>query len=113
MQNLDATNLIDQIQKDMRQALKNGSRLECDTLRSLLARINSAEAIVRPQTNEPVIGVGSSEVVRKTLSLTDVRDVIVDEEAEIKAAFEMLDSSSDYAKELHEKMTIIQKYIKQ
>lgn len=100
-----ANTLVTRITQDMRQALKDKNRIKLDELRSLLTRINNAEAI------SPKEGDGNSEAPRKQLSLSDIHIIIHAELDEIEAALKEVDKTSEYAAELHEKATDIQKYL--
>lgn len=111
MQDTQAESLVKRIKQDMLQAFKNGERLKRDVLQTLLARISNAEAVAVPYSTEPSIGVGSTEIARKELSLDDTVKIIMDEMHEVQEAAKTLDPTSDYAKELQQKITIIQKYI--
>lgn len=95
----------------MLQAFKNGNQLERDVLQTLLARISNAEAVTAPQTNEPSVGVGSSEMARKELSRGDILALINDEINKIETVLKTLDAASDYAKELQQKLLVTQKYV--
>lgn len=112
-----ADKLIERIRQDMRQALKDRDRNTLDELRSLLARISNAEAITPPEVVSgghvagAAQGVGSTEAQRKQLSLADVRAIITDEAHEIESSLPGIDQTSDYAAQLREKLTIIQKYL--
>jgi uncharacterized protein len=114
-----AYELINRIKDDMRQAMKDKQRARLNELRSLLALINNAEAITSPadKTNTDnliagaAIGVGSTEAPRKQMAFADVQSIILAEIEEIKSTLESLDKASDYAAELREKLSALNKYI--
>lgn len=105
------------MQQDMRQALKDRERNKLDELRSLLARISNAEAVAPPDTvmdgkmAGAAEGVGSTEVPRKQLSLTEVHAIIVAEAHEIESSLLGIDKTSDYAAQLREKLVVTQGYL--
>lgn len=120
MAHTDANELIAHIQQDMRQAMKAGKRIELEELRSLLARISNAEAVVvqnqKVETANPIAGavdgVGRSEAQRKTLTLADVQAIVQAEKQEIETTLSQIDTGSDYAAVLSQKLAAIQKYMR-
>lgn len=106
-----ADKLVERIQQDMRQALKDRERIKLDELRSLLARISNAEAVPSPNDMGTAQGVGSTEVERKQLSLADVHTIIIAEMHEIESSLLGIDPASDYAVQLQEKLAVLQEYL--
>lgn len=117
MSSTETDEIIEHIKQDMRQAMKNSERTTAETLKSLLARISNAEA-VHPtvQTNDEntiagaVKGVGNSEVQRKILTLSDLQSIMRAEQEEMEAALLQIDSNSEYAQQLQEKIAVINIY---
>lgn len=101
--------LIERISADMRTALKNKDLTTCDALRSLLARISSAEAVPLEEVEQTDSQV--TELPRKELDVTQIQAVIIEEIHELQDALIHLDKSSRYAGDLQEKITAIQKYL--
>jgi uncharacterized protein len=114
----DAHELVERIKRDMHHAMKNNQPVVVSELKSLLARITNAEAIEQTVTHtnsaasvaNAVAGVGSSEAPRKILSLADVKEIIRDEKQEIETTLTAIDPGTNYAAELREKLTVVQKY---
>ncbi len=119
MTDIQAEELIESINQDMRHVMKDRKLIELNELRSLLARISSAEAVALPRSKiriaGPVAGategVGNSEVSRRQLSFSELRAVILDEVNEINATLTAIDENSDYAVELRQKVAVIKKYV--
>lgn len=111
--------LIERLRSDMRQAMKENRRLELEELRSLLACISNAEAVSPVDPNVvsqteiagAVVGVGNTEVERKTLSAEDVAAVLRAEIDEMHDILALIDSNSDYAADLRTKIAIVEKYL--
>lgn len=120
MADIQAEELISRINSDMRQAMKSRDKLKLDELRSLIARLNSAEAVkpvqqagVGSTTAGAGLGVGSTEVERKQLTLDDVQNVIRVEIDEINQVLANLNADSDYAEQLSAKIAVINIYLEQ
>jgi len=114
-----AKELVDLIRQDMHKAMKEKKRVELEELRSILARISNAEAISQDDHKydsavpvaEVVVGVGGSEVPRKTLTPTDVDTILYAEKQEIEAALAYTDKKTPYAADLEVKLDVIKKYM--
>ena len=108
------------IESDMRQAMKNRDTGTTATLKALLARFSSEEAVqTSHQTTDLTsaiagakTGVGSTEVTRKSLTEADYRHIIQQEIDEIQQVVNLLDQPSDYKTELEQKVAILQRYSK-
>lgn len=105
--------IIDQIRRDMLQAMKSKNALEANQLKSLLARISNAEAV--PITSDSSLlgrsaGVGSTEAPRRALTADDIQTIIIAEKDEIETTLAQLDVDSDYARALRQKHEIVQRY---
>lgn len=114
MADLQATELINRLQQDMRQALKSRERSKLDELRSLLARISNAEAVTPPDimmSADVAQGVGNTEAQRKQLSFADVHTIMAAEAHEIESSLLGIDEASDYALQLREKLAVVQAYL--
>lgn len=109
MPDLTPSELITRIQQDLRQAMKDRDTAKLNVLRSLSARISNAEAV--QVTSLANSGVGSTEVPRRQLTLSDIRQIITAELYEIETALDAIDKSSAYAADLRQKATIIQEYL--
>lgn len=118
MADVQANKLIERINQDMRQAMKNREHIRLNELRSLLARISNAGAVTpeddKVEAGSPIAGamegVGSTETPRKRLTLAEVRSIVLAEMHEIETVLEGLDKTSEYAAELREKIAAIRKY---
>lgn len=118
MKAMNADDYIAAIQKDMRQALRDQQPLVSGALQSLLARISSAEAVPPPSGDgsydAPIAGakdgVGSTDVPRKQLSLTELRAIVAEEIAEIQAVLDGMDASHPYTATLRDKIAVLRKY---
>ena len=112
--------LQERIESDMRQAMKNRDTGTTATLKALLARFSSEEAVqTSHQTTDftstiagAKTGVGSTEAVRKSLTEADCRHIIQQEIDEIQQVVNLLDQPSDYKTELEQKVAILQRYSK-
>lgn len=111
MVDIQADKLIERMQQDMRQALKDRAHTKLDELRSLLARISNAEAVPVPSDMDMTQDVGSTEAQRKELSLADVHAIIIAEAHEIETTLQGIDEASDYAVQLREKLTVVRSYL--
>ncbi len=118
MQDKQADKLVALISGDMRQALKARDAAVVGALRSLLARIHSAEAVAAPATvgDSAKIagaqqGVGSTEVARRELTLADLQQVIAQELDEINETLRAIGPDTDYAAELRVKMAALRVYM--
>lgn len=120
MTNLTPNELVEQIQSDMRQAMKSRRRAELDELRSLMARISNAEAIspdglsvddVTSSIAGAARGVGSTEAQRRVLSTDDIRAIIRAEQQEIQETLSQIDDSTEYAAELQAKAAVVSRIL--
>lgn len=112
MTNTRADELMERIKQDMRQAMKDRNRTRLDVLRSLSARLSNTEAVdAQTEASTMGIGVGSTELERRQLTLEEVRNVILAELHEVEAALDGIDESSSYAADLRQKAAIIREYI--
>lgn len=119
MNTMSAATLMTRLQHDMRQALKDRNRLDLEELRSLLARISSAEAIAPSddgvQNETPiagaVVGVGNSEAARKLLTLDDLLAVLQAEHDEIMLTISQVGPDTAYGKDLQAKATVVERYL--
>lgn len=99
--------------------MKDRDLIKLDELRSVLARISSAEAVTPTQaiTNHagPIAGarpgVGTTEAERKKLTIQDIESVLNDEKSELESALAMTSLPADYADKLHLRTAVIQKYL--
>lgn len=114
----NSAELVGRIELDMRNAMKDRDMSTVSTLKAILARFSNAEAVQVgshsiPQ-NSPTgtpTGVGSTEVSRKVLSLTDLQNIIKDEINEMQHVIDALGQPSDYKTDLEQKVLILQKYL--
>lgn len=91
------------IQKDIQEAMKNGQELEVSAMKTLLARINNAEAVDPTESDK-------TEVPRKVLTPGEIADIIQAEFDEIDATLANLEETSQYAAELKAKAATIERY---
>jgi hypothetical protein len=98
--------------------MKDRDRIKVDTLKSLLARFSNNEAVRPPDlsSTESQIagankGVGSTEVSRKVLSLSDREEIIRDEIQEIQQVVNQLSQPSDYRADLEQRLLVLQEYL--
>lgn len=93
---------MNQLRADLLEARKTKDTAHMQTLKSLIARVDNAEAIPTAQTGVEVdnqffagakSGLGSTEAERKVLSMQDIRDIIASEIAEIEATLNDLKGS--------------------
>lgn len=104
-----ANELIARVKQDMRQAMKDRNTAKLSALRPLSARISNAEAV--QATSLANSGVGSTEVPRRQLTLSEVQQIVTVELYEIETALDAIDKSSAYAADLRKKATIIRQYL--
>ena len=80
-----ADRLRRQLQKDLTQAMKEGRREDAAALRSVMAAIDNAGAVVPPVSHYPrpaseqvecARGVGSTESARRELPVSTLQDII-------------------------------------
>jgi len=112
----DANKLVGQIKLDMRTAMKEKDSIKLDELKSLLARITNAEAVPLTRVERDRIvgvtsGVGTTEIARKQLTLSETQSIIADEVRELEHALLGLDAKSEYAEILRNKLAVVQKYV--
>ncbi len=118
MINTLAEELISRINQDMRQAMKDRDSVKLSELRTLSSLINGAEAVASGSVASVADGsiagagqgVGSTEVRRKQLAASDILAIIQTEIRELEGTLEKIDSASDYAAELREKIAIVKQY---
>lgn len=96
--------LTEQISIDMRNSMKAGERSQAETLKALLARFSNAEAVPVDQHKD------STEVARKSLTLSDLYSILDDEINELQQAAEQFDRQSEYRAELEQKIAILMQY---
>lgn len=102
-----AQELTTRITTDMRQALKDGRRLELDALRSVLARISNAEAIPQDQ----LAAVTQTELPRRVLSVEEIRALLLAEIEEMQDVLARIDSKNAYAADLRVKIAVVREYV--
>jgi uncharacterized protein len=106
----------ERLKTDLQSARKSRDRLKTAVLRSTLALISNAEAVPVEEISEAYtmhIGVGSSEVMRRTLTEQDIRQIIQNEIDELLDAVSGMGANSDnpYTTELLQKASILKKYL--
>lgn len=106
---------------DLKKAMKEKNTIAVKAIRSLVAAIDNAGAvIVEAPATMPMSGgiagatsgLGSTEVERKKLSDDDIRIIIQKEIEEIQKAIESInDHSRTETKELFEQIKVLSKYL--
>lgn len=84
--------------------MKNKNMAELHELRALMARISNAQA--QPIDFDSTV----TEIPRKILSLDELKTIIDDEEQEIRSTLSEIDTDSEYANELRQKLEVVQRY---
>lgn len=92
------------------------NRTKTEALQSVLARISNAEAVPIPESQESTttnMGVGSTEVARRTLTEQDIRQIIQDELDELEDAIASMAGApgNPYATDLKRKANIFEAYL--
>jgi hypothetical protein len=100
-----------QLRIDLLAARKAHDSLVSTTLQATIAAIDNAGAVPIQEATHSV-GVGSTEVPRRELSASDIKEIIKQEVAELQYAItEFGDIQNDYTNDLRSKVTILNKYI--
>lgn len=118
------TALRARLRDDLKSAMKSRSAVNVSAIRSLLAALDDAEAVAPPAT-APVsaaagehvagaaVGVGSTEVDRRTLTVTEIELVVagqVEERQAAAATFDAVDQP-DAAQRLRAEALVVQRYL--
>lgn len=110
--------IVAQLAADLLQARKDRDQQKKEALESVLTRITNAEAVAVPSAGENTstgmsIGVGSTEVQRRTLSGAEIHVLIQQEKDELEHALEGMRTYPDhpYAAELKHKSAILAQYL--
>lgn len=109
---------INRLREDLQNARKTRDSIRMQALRSLIARIDNAEAIQSSETDLNVdnqffagakAGVGSTEAERKTLTTQDIKSIIASEIEEIESTLNELGESGpeDHKIELLAKLAFL------
>ena len=99
-----ADELVQRMNQDMRQALKNNQPITLNELRSLLAWISNAQAV--PVVDHP----DATEVPRKTLTFDDIQEILAAEMSELQEALNTVGQTSPYSDELRGKIAVVEAY---
>lgn len=107
------------LHQELQQSRKLRDKIRVQVLQSLIARIDNAEAI--PVGDAPAAssgnahiagassGLGSTEAIRKMLTMDDV-DVLINEELdEIQKTLEEVNGQEAYEEELRQKQAVLEK----
>lgn len=98
---------MNQLRADLLEARKTKDTVRMQALKSLIARVDNAEAIPTAQTGVEVdsqffagakSGLGSTEAERKILTMQDIQNIITSEIAEIEATLNDLKDSGQGAR---------------
>ena len=108
---------LDQLKADVAAARKTRDRVRTNALEALLARITNAEAVPASEAQKSYrlhMGVGSTEVARRTLSEEDIQQIIRDEMNELQDAIDGMSAhpSHPYVAELKQKADILEAYLR-
>lgn len=114
---MNANSFIEKIQFDMRSAMKARDLAKVKVLKNLLARISSAEAVKMPNKNADAnsriagvaTGVGSTEVARHDLTLSELKALVNEEIGELQKVIGQLESG-EYRDDLVDQVAILDKY---
>jgi hypothetical protein len=97
---------ITRIRDDFLEARKNHDASAADALRSLISAIDNASAVERPQD------LTVTEVARKTLTIADVRAIVIAELAEITGALRQYgDTAPNMTTDLRHKQKVLEKHL--
>lgn len=107
----DSQQLVATLHKDLLKARKARDTITSEALQSVIGAIDNAGAV--PVNKEiDSVGVGSTETLRRELSVQDIQDIIASEITEMQQAIDILgairNSSTD---ELERKTTILKMYL--
>lgn len=111
---MDSDDFIHLLKKDLLAARKTQDYVVMHVLQSLLTRISNAEAVqISTPTNRNMIGVGSTEMIRKKLTHQDLRNIVKQELKEIDEALESIKAYPDhpYAGELKRRIGVLERYL--
>jgi uncharacterized protein YqeY len=104
--------LRERIKADLPAAMRERQTIVVATLRSLMAAIDNAGAVEQGSPSGPVVG-RPADVARKTLSDSDVRNIVqaeADERTEALVTYERLGRTSD-ADRLRKELIVIGRYL--
>jgi uncharacterized protein YqeY len=104
--------LHERIRADLPIAMRERQTVVVATLRSLMAAIDNAGAVEQGAPTGPVVG-RPADVARKTLSDSDVREIVqaeADERTEAMATYERLGKTTD-ADRLRKELIVIGRYL--
>jgi hypothetical protein len=107
--------LIEKLSSDLLQARKDGDASKKEILQAALTRITNAEAITLAGAPAAAsVGVGSTEAVRRHVSIDEARKLIQQEIDELSEALNAMQSQPDhpYAIDLKNKITTLSNYLR-
>lgn len=100
------------IRADLLAARKARDQLTVTTLQALLSAIDNAGAVPIPDNNTNNLGVGSTEVPRRELSIRDMHELVEREILELQHTIEKLgDKEKLYTDELSKRTDILKHYL--
>lgn len=108
----------DQLQADLKQALKARDKVASSTIRSLLGAIANAEAVRAPAHDRGapslgVVGVGAAEAARRELSEADILEIIRADATERAEALEHAEqhASAEVVERLRAESGVLARYL--
>jgi|GEM_PF-4680055 len=114
-------NIRNKLSLDLRDAMKQGDTTAVETIRSLISDIDNAGAVfvkdpeIMPMSGNiagATSGLFSTEVERKDLSESDIKDLIKKEIDDILKTIDMIkDNSKIHSDKLSRKIEILKKYL--
>lgn len=101
-----------QLKSDLKDAMKRRDQTAVQTLRSLLAEIDNAEAVELSQPVEPSIG-KTNDVARKVLTAVDIRAILQHEIEERQTAIAEYEQYGQHAaaEQLRAEVALIEQYL--
>src|SRR5687767_8040259 len=105
--------LRDQMQADLRTAMKARDALRVAVLRTTLAAFANAEAVAASPTTRPALGLYAGEAERRELTDDDIHAVVAAERDELRAAAADMRAGGhdDEAAEREAKAAILDAYL--
>ena len=111
MPNNNPQDFIFRLHADLLKARKARDQLTTATLQEVLSAIDNAGAIPVPD-DITTLGTGSTEALRRELSVSDIQELVRHEINEAQHAIKLLNGrESSYAGELNNRIKILENYL--
>jgi len=111
MLNDNPQDFIVRLRSDLLKARKARDQLTTTTLQAVLSAIDNAGAVPVPE-KITTIGTGSTEAVRRELSIQDMQELVKHEITEAQYAIKKLGNiENSYVNELNKRIVILEAYL--